>query len=142
MAEGTVQLPPDGAGKKLRTVELTVGANTVEQEVISLASSAGAVWDTLPVRDDYQSGEILADQTGAAGVLTFTFASAVHMVYIFANGLVTDIARADPFGGTPSATLGIPIGDEAAAYLPVTTTSVKIYAPTNMVISVAGFRRS
>jgi hypothetical protein len=94
------------------------------------------------VQDDYQTGEILADQTGAGAVLTFTFSAAVQMVMIFANGLATDIARADPFGGTPTATLGIPIGDEAVAYLPVTTSSVKIFAPAGMVVSVAGLRRS
>lgn len=94
------------------------------------------------VRDDYVGGEILADQTGAGAVLTFTFASAVQLVVVHGNGLVTDTARADPFGGTPTATLGIPCGDEAATYIPVTTSSVKVFAPVGMVITVWGFRRA
>src|SRR5919108_4879151 len=52
---------------------------------------------TQPVRDDYQTGEILADQTGAAGVLTFTFSAPVQLVVVDANGTATDLARADPF---------------------------------------------
>lgn len=96
----------------------------------------------LKAKDDYAGGEVLADQTGAAGVLTFNFASPVNLVVIFANGAATDIARIDPFGGTPTAILGIPVGDEAASYLPITTSSVKVYAPTGMVISVSGFRRA
>lgn len=41
MAEGTVQLPPNSTGAKLRTQELTVGSNLVEQEVITVARSNG-----------------------------------------------------------------------------------------------------
>lgn len=41
MAEGYVALPPDSTGKKARTQELTVGANTVEQPVETLADPAG-----------------------------------------------------------------------------------------------------
>jgi len=41
VAESFVQVPIDGAGKKLRSEELVVGANTVHQEVVILADSAG-----------------------------------------------------------------------------------------------------
>jgi hypothetical protein len=34
MAEGYFQLPPDSTGKKVRTIEQTVGANTVEHQVM------------------------------------------------------------------------------------------------------------
>lgn len=96
----------------------------------------------LKVHDDYQAGEVLADQTGAAAVLTFTFAAAVNLVVVDANGATTDIARADPFGATPTATQGIPCRDEVPTFMPVTTTVVKVYAPTGMVVSVYGYRRA
>lgn len=98
--------------------------------------------NAIPAKDDYQSGEVLADQTGAGAVLTFTFSSAVQLVVVDANGATTDIARADPFGGTPAATTGIPCRDEVPTYMPVTTTSIKIFAPSGMAVSVYGYRRS
>lgn len=94
------------------------------------------------VRDDFVGGDVLADQTGAGAVLTFTFPAAVQLVVVHGNGLVTDVARADPFGGTPTATLGIPCADEAATYLPVITSSVKVFTPVGMVVTVWGFRRA
>jgi hypothetical protein len=96
----------------------------------------------LVVRDEYQGGEVLADQTGAAGVLTFTFTSAVQLAVVDANGVATDIARADPFGGTPTATLGIPCRDETPTFMPVATSTVKVFAPSAMVVSVYGYRRA
>jgi hypothetical protein len=40
MPESFVQVPPDSTGKKLRTRERTVGANTVEEQYVALASDA------------------------------------------------------------------------------------------------------
>lgn len=94
------------------------------------------------VHDDYQAGEVLADQTGAGAVLTFTFAAPVHLVVVDANGTAANVARADPFGGTPDATTGIPCRDEVPTFMPVTTSSVKVWAPASMVVSVYGYRRS
>jgi hypothetical protein len=96
----------------------------------------------VKVHDDYQAGEVLADQTGAAAVLTFTFSAPVHLVVVDANGAATDIARADPFGGTPTATTGIPCRDEVPTFMAVQTSSVKVYAPTAMVVSCYGYRRT
>lgn len=93
------------------------------------------------VADDYQAGEVLADQMGAGAVLTFTFATARNLVLIEAVG-TSQIARADPFGGTPSATQGVRCDDATPTYLPVTTTVVKVFAPAGMVVSVAGFSRT
>lgn len=96
----------------------------------------------VPVKDEFTGGQVLADQTGAGAVLTFTFASPVQLAVVYGDGLATDVARADPFGGTPSATLGIPCGDEVPTFLPVTTSAVKVFAPAGMVVSVCGYRRS
>lgn len=98
--------------------------------------------ETQPVKDDYQAGECLAEQTGAGAVLTFTFASPVQLVHVEGDGADTDVARVDPFGGTPSATQGFRAADGVGVYLPVICTVVKVYAPTGMVIAVNGFRRS
>jgi hypothetical protein len=45
VAEGFIEVAADSTGKKVRTEELTVGANTVEQQVISLATSTGTLLD-------------------------------------------------------------------------------------------------
>lgn len=94
----------------------------------------------LAVADDYQQFEALADQTGAAGVLTFTFSAAVNLVVVHAVG-VDQVARATTTQ-TPTATFGARCGDDTATYLPVTTSSVKVFAPLSMVVTVVGFRRS
>lgn len=91
--------------------------------------------------DDYQSGETLPDQTGSGGVLTFTFSSPVHLVVVDASGTATDIARADPFGGTPTSSQGVVCRDETPTFIPVQTSSIKIFAPTGMLVSVVGYRR-
>jgi len=73
MAEGTITLPPDSTGKKLRTVELTVAGNTVEQEVITLAGSDGTLIAPLSESDfDTKVGSLTetapASDTASSGV--------------------------------------------------------------------------
>jgi len=93
------------------------------------------------VADDFQAGEVLADQTGAGAVLTFTFAAAVQLVVIHARGAGL-VARADPFGGTPSASVGIVCGEDSPTYVPVVTSQVKAFAPAGCTVSVYGMRRA
>lgn len=92
------------------------------------------------VEVEFTSGEILAEQNGANAVLTFTFASPVNEVHVdlIGDGLV---GRIDPFGGTPSSTLGIPCYDKITKKLSIVTTTVRIYAPTGATVNVFGFRR-
>lgn len=93
------------------------------------------------VRDDYQAGEVLADQNGAGAVLTFTFSAAVQLVVVTAKG--TNLtARADPFGGIPSGGQGIVCDDGVPTYIPVTATVVKVFAPSGMAVTVFGMRRA
>ena len=40
MSDQTIQVPPDGVGKKLDTEQLTVGANTVQRQRIQIAGAA------------------------------------------------------------------------------------------------------
>lgn len=144
--EGVVVVPPDSTGKALRTITNGGVASGAHQEVVTLAGSAGDLLDVtttgVKARDDYQGGEVLADQTGAGAVLTFTFAAARNLILIEAVGTGTQVARADPFGGTPTATQGIRCDDSVPTYLPVTATVVKIFAPASMAVAVAGFSRS
>lgn len=99
----------------------------------------------LNVADDYQTGEILPDQTGIGGVLTFTFSTPVQNMWVYAVRPI-DLAadgevRADPFGGAPSATFGIPISLGAITPIPAVATSIKIFAAAGVRVTVYGNRR-
>ena len=93
------------------------------------------------VRDDYQTGDVLADQSGAGGVLTFTFPAPVQLAVVHATGAGLT-ARADPFGGAPSASTGVKCPDDVPTYIPVVTSTIKVYAPSGMTVGVWGYRRS
>ncbi len=132
--------------KKVDAEERVVNAVSVLLQRVRLAGAANRYADVnasneLTVADDYQAGECLDDQTGAGAVLTFTFAAPVSMVVVEAVG-ADQTARVDPFGGTPTATKGLRAGDAVPLYLPVVCTSVKVFAPSAMVVSLSGFRRS
>lgn len=94
-----------------------------------------------PVRDDYQSGEVLADQVGTGSPLSFTFSAPVNLVVIDASGEDADVARADPFGGTAGSALGIPCRNDTPTFMPVVATTISVWAPTGMTVSCYGYRR-
>lgn len=48
MTDTYVQVQPDSTGKKIRTNELTVGVDVVEQQVVELADDAGEPLATSP----------------------------------------------------------------------------------------------
>lgn len=96
---------------------------------------------TIKVRDDYQTGEILADQNGTGAVLTFTFSAAVSLIVVQSTG-TSLVSRCDPFGGTPTASLGIRLDDGVPNYVAVATSSVKVFAPSGASIAVYGLRRT
>jgi len=97
--------------------------------------------DSVQSYDHYDSGEVLADQSGSGAVLTFTFTTPVDLVFVQAKSAAgTSQARVDPFGGTPSASQGIPAEDGAPQPIPFRTGTVKVFAPTGMTVSVWGYR--
>ena len=49
MSDSYVEVAPDSTGKKIRTVEQTVSANVVEQQVVTLAKSDGTLDPTITV---------------------------------------------------------------------------------------------
>lgn len=97
------------------------------------------------VADDYNTGEILPDQTGAGGVLTFTFTSPVQNIWIYAvNPLALDDlgeVRVDPFGGNPTSTFGIPVSFGGITPIPVVATTIKVFAQVGVRVTVYGNRR-
>jgi hypothetical protein len=96
---------------------------------------------TQVVRDSYASGEILADQTAGGTALTFNFAAPVQLIYVqVKTALGTGSGRADPFGGTPTASSGIPCDDGVPQAIPVQSSSVKVFATTGATVSVWGYR--
>lgn len=120
-----------------QAVSGTVAVSSLPE--VEVKNDSGAA---LTVKDDYAAGEILADQVGSAGVLTFTFSSPVHLVWVTDIGAGTaNISRADPYGGTPTATSGIPVLNGSPTPLMQTTSSVKVWAPVGSTISVYGCRR-
>lgn len=50
-------------------------------------------------------------------------------------------SRADPFGGTPTASRGVPVRHEIPVWLPVTTSTVKVFAPSGATVTVWGYTR-
>lgn len=98
---------------------------------------------TEPTLEDniaFNDGEVLAEQSGANAVVSFIFSAPVHLVVIesFGDGLVS---RADPYGGIPTSSLGIPCRHEVPLYLPIITTTVDVYIPSGASVNVWGFRR-
>lgn len=99
----------------------------------------GTQANPIKVSNEFSSGEILAQQNGTGTVLTFTFSANVNLVAV--ESLGSGISRINPFGGNPSATLGIPCRPEEKVEIHIITSSVKVFAPVGLAVNVWGFRR-
>lgn len=99
----------------------------------------------VPTSDDYQTGEILADQIGAGAVLTFTFSAPVQNIWVYAINPAdlteSGEVRVDPFGGTPSGSFGIPVPFGGGFPIAVTGTVIKVFAPADIRVTLYGNRR-
>jgi len=136
-----------GAGGGSSSVRITNDASNPVP--VTMAAGSGGLTNTelratkVPVKDAYASGEVLADQVGAGAVLTFTFSSAIDFIWVNDIGATTtNISRCDPFGGTPSASLGVAVPNAVPTPIFVTpaSTTVKVFAPSGSTISLYGHR--
>lgn len=131
---------PQGALPISGTVVGSVVSGSITGTVTCTQGLAGSISNAWSVKEDFQNGEIRPTQTGANNVLTFTFSAPVQEVWIESSGTGL-VSRADPFGGTPSATDGIPCYDEVPRKIRVITSTVQVYGPTGAEIMVWGLRR-
>lgn len=101
MAESYVQVQPDSTGKKLRTYEHAVGANTVHEEVMQVAKADGTKIN--PAQEDGNLATIAGDTTSIDGKITACDTGAVT------------VSAALPAGanaiGKLAANSGVDIGD-------------------------------
>ncbi len=107
-------------------------------ELVGTIKDDGSVvgLDSLTSQDTYTGGQALPDQTADGTAKTFTFSSPVDLIWVRVIGAT---GRADPFGGTPSSTQGIYIGDNEPNPITVRTSSIKVWA-TGGTIHVWGYR--
>lgn len=92
--------------------------------------------------DDYSGSEYLAEQTSSGTVLTFSFSSAVHQVWVEQSSSDdTAVARVRADGTDPTASVGVPARDKVPIPMTVTTSEVKVLAPSGAKVNVWGFRR-
>jgi hypothetical protein len=87
--------------------------------------------------DRFTTGELLADQDGADGVLTFTFATEMFLVWVRCDG---GNGRANPFGDTPTSTAGILCEDGIPQPISMLISSIKVYAASGTTVRCWGFR--
>lgn len=136
--QGRLQVTNDSVGATgaaaPASAALTGGTDGTNMRALKVANDG-----RLLNEDIYTGGEVLADQAGAGAVQTFTFSAPVQLVCCLASG-VSGTARFDPFGGTPSATQGIPCDFGVPTPVPVQATIVKVYAPAGLTVSVWGMR--
>lgn len=95
--------------------------------------------DSLPVREEFASGEVLDDWDGDGTVHAFAFTSAVQFVEVHCAG---GEGRCDPYGGTPAISKGIRCGDDIPRPIsvPTSTVTVKVFASTGTTVTVHGAR--
>jgi hypothetical protein len=100
-----------------------------------------SIADTVSVRDDFAGGEILPDQTGANDVLTFTFSEQVDSFWVAVVGN-EGVVKVHHYGGTPSATSGIPVAAGGVMPFSEPATTVRVFAPTGLIVTVWGQTRA
>ncbi len=99
----------------------------------------------LPVKDDYNGVEYLADQQSSGSVLTFPFTASVQKIWVELQATSqtdTSTARAQTDGNAPTASRGILL--HAGQVQPIScpsTTVLKVLAPTGYTVVVYGYRR-
>lgn len=144
MAAGIIQIPVDSNGKKLRTIELTVGANTVEQQVVTLADSAGNLIDSdtsgrlLVVLQD---GSDVGTGLLSAAVYTDTTGAANGSMIALLKGIFKALSAALTFKralGTTTVT-GVTVGTGSASLVASNTSrkSLLVINNSNQIVYIS-----
>lgn len=153
LASISARLPSALSGDRLKVETQHSQALTDAQLRVSAVPVSGPLTDAqlrasaLPVQDDYQATEHEADQDGAGGVLAFPLSAAAQFVVVDVDNssdsdTVTYRARATLDGSTPSETEGFVCRSGQSTCLPFPTAgTVKVWAPTGVVVSVQAGRR-
>lgn len=108
--EGVVQVAPDSTGKKVRTVEVTTSQGTVEQQVATLADSAGNLLDTAlsGVAQDGTDGNAISQPLGGAGIRGW-----LSGIYRAVSGTLTVAWTGQSVASTQSGTWTVQPGNTA-----------------------------
>lgn len=86
---------------------------------------------------DFATGEILEDQTGNAGVVTFTFSTHMYLICAYSADATS---RATAFGDPPTSSKGIVLPTDVPTYITARSNQLKVWAPVGATVSVWGFR--
>ena len=123
MAEGTVQVAPDSTGKIIRTQEVTEGANTVEQQVVTIANSDGTLVDaTTTTVSNFPASQAVtnAGLTNLDVALSTRLKAADTLAGVTTVGAVTSITDPVAVTGTFYQATQPVSGTVAVSNLPVT----------------------
>lgn len=132
---------PDQASQSILTSIQAILSDTLSVADASTLTNAQLRAQPVDTQDTYVSGQALAAQAGP-GLLTFSFSVPMDLIWVMSVDAGIDEATswADPFGGTPSAGVGIPCLDRAQQPITVRTTSVKVWAAPDVTVAVWGYR--
>lgn len=92
---------------------------------------------TLEVVDVPDAGEVLDDKLPNGSAVDFSFAQPMRYAWVLAQG---GDARADPYGGTPADTRGVPCMEAIPTPLMGVISVVKVYAAPGVRVTVWGQR--
>lgn len=94
---------------------------------------------TSPNFTAYTSLIPLADQAGANAVLSFNFPINVSLIVIEGVGAGLTARASVGVAVTPTASFGLLVHDSSPIYVPVWTSVVRVWTPTGMTVTVAGY---
>lgn len=127
------------------TSHRTIPTGPNREELVDPATGSLKTKVVAPLREgrvdtaeSFTDMEVLADQSGAGGVLTFTFASPMDLVWVRCSG---GVGRASAAGAAdPAASRGAYCEDGEPEPISVRTTTVRVFAGSGTIVSVWGYR--
>lgn len=119
--------------------QIRQGGETLINLIGDAGSSGSQLWYSDQILEylkanlfsKFREGEVLPDQTGVGGVLTFTFSKEMDLIWVRTDD--GDACRVDPFGGTPTANQGIQCDTGVVTPINFSTSTIKVYAANGYV---------